>query len=133
MHELSIAGALVDIATRHAAGRQVTVVEVKVGHLRQVVPSALEFAFQLVAEGTPVEGARLELKEIAAAGRCRACQTETEMDGFPLACGRCGSLDVEVVRGEELLVDALELEEDSRDWAAVPDLSVELTTIGGRR
>ncbi len=133
MHELSIASSLVEIAARHAGGRRVAAVEVKVGHLRQVVPAALEFAFELVAEGTPVEGARLELEQVPARGRCRGCGAETVMDGFPLACGRCGGLDVEVVAGEELQVSALEVEEEeqvqSRDPAPVPDLV--LTTIGG--
>ncbi|MGI8522647.1 MAG: hydrogenase maturation nickel metallochaperone HypA [Nocardioides sp.] len=146
MHELSIADALVDIASRHAAGRRVTAVEVKVGHLRQVVPSALEFAFQLVAEGTVVEGAELKLEEVPAQGRCRDCGSESVMKGFPLACGQCQGLNMQVTAGEELLVDALELDEDkaedsafgpdlpgdARDSATEPDLP-ELTTIGGRR
>ncbi len=38
MHELSIAESVVAIACRHAAGRPVARVELKVGHLRQVVP-----------------------------------------------------------------------------------------------
>ena len=42
MHELSIAEALVAITARHAGDRRVHRVEVKVGHLRQVVPAALE-------------------------------------------------------------------------------------------
>jgi len=54
MHELAIAEAIVAIADRHARGRPVSRVEVAVGHLRQVVPSALEFAFGLVATGTAV-------------------------------------------------------------------------------
>jgi hydrogenase nickel incorporation protein HypA/HybF len=110
MHELSIAGAIVAIASRHAAGRRVTRVEVKVGHLRQVVPGSLAFAFELVAEGTELEGAELVLEEVPAAGRCRACGTEGLMTAFPLRCSACAGLDVEVIRGEELLVDSLELE-----------------------
>jgi len=133
MHELSIAEALVAIAARHAAGRRVTVVEVKVGHLRQVVPSALEFAFELVAEGSPVEGARLELKGIPAQGRCRDCSAESTMDGFPLVCGRCGSFDVEVIAGEELLVDALQLKDEEDDSGLRAESSGQLTTIGGGR
>ena len=31
---------------------------------------------------------------------------------MPLWCRKCGSSDVEVTQGEELLVDSLELEED---------------------
>jgi hydrogenase nickel incorporation protein HypA/HybF len=111
MHELSIADSIVRIACAHAAGRRVVKVELKVGHLRQVVPGSLAFAFELVAQGTAAEGAELELEEVPAAGRCRGCGAETELDGFPLACARCGGLDLELLRGEELLVDSLELEE----------------------
>ena len=115
MHELSIAESMVRIADRHAAGRPVTAVEVKVGHLRQVVPSALELAFELVAKGTAVEGAELRMDEVPAAGVCRTCGGKSRFDGFPLACGACGGLDVEVTQGEELLVEALEL--DEREFA----------------
>jgi hydrogenase nickel incorporation protein HypA/HybF len=111
MHELSIAEGVVEVAARHARGRRVALVELKVGHLRQVVPSALEFAFELVAQGTPVEGARLVVEHVPARVACRACSAEGEVGGFPLACPGCGGLDVDVVGGEELLVDSLELEE----------------------
>ena len=111
MHELSIADAILHIALDHAGEREIEAVEVKLGHLRQVVPDALAFAWTLVSEGTPAEGAELQMEIVPAAGTCRACGTETEFDGFPLACAACGSLDVELVRGEELLVDALMLKE----------------------
>jgi hydrogenase nickel incorporation protein HypA/HybF len=94
VHELSIADAVVDVAVRHAAGRRVLRVELRVGHLRQVVPSALTFAFELVAHGTPVEGAELVIVEVPAVGRCPACGVESELPGFPLACPACGRPDV---------------------------------------
>jgi hydrogenase nickel incorporation protein HypA/HybF len=121
MHELSIAEALVDIAVRHADGRRVTRVEVRVGHLRQVVAPALELAFELVARETPAEGAELVLEQVPAAGRCRACATESELDGLPLVCRACGGWDLQLLRGEELQVEALELEDDEQ-----------LVTTGGR-
>jgi hydrogenase nickel incorporation protein HypA/HybF len=106
MHELSIAQAILAIAERHAAGRRVTRVEVSIGHLRQVVPTALDFAFELLAPEV-----ELEMVEIPAAGRCRACGRESRLDGFPLVCRACGSGDVEVVAGEELRVESLDVEE----------------------
>ncbi len=112
MHELSIADAIVQIALRHADGRPVTAVEVSVGHLRQVVPSSLEFAFELLCSGTLLEGARLELHEITPRGRCRGCAAHTELHDFPLRCERCGGLDLELLSGEELRVEALEMEEE---------------------
>ena len=112
MHELSIAEAVVDVVTRNAAGRRVHAVDVKVGHLRQVVPDALEFAFELLVSGTPLEGAELRIEQVPAAGVCSTCGARSRFDSFPLACQICGSLDIELFAGEELIVDALELDED---------------------
>jgi hydrogenase nickel incorporation protein HypA/HybF len=86
LHELSIAESVVRIASHQADGRRVTKVHMKVGHLRQVVPSALAFGFELVAQGTPVEGAALEMEEVPAAGMCRECGAESQLRNFPLRC-----------------------------------------------
>ncbi len=112
MHELSIAGSVVQIASRHADGRRVTKVYLKVGHLRQVVPSALAFSFELVAQGTPVEGAELEMEEVPVTGKCRACGAESRLQSFPLQCAECGGYDLEILEGEELYVESLEMEEN---------------------
>jgi hydrogenase nickel incorporation protein HypA/HybF len=114
VHELSIAQAIVDVAVRHAGSSRVARVWVQVGHLRQVVPAALEFSFELCSHGTPVEGAALELEVIPVAVTCRRCAAASEPDGFPLTCAVCGGLDVEVVRGEELQVESLELEQEAQ-------------------
>jgi hydrogenase nickel incorporation protein HypA/HybF len=83
----------------------------RVGHLRQVVPSSLAFGFGLLAEGTPAEGAELEIVPVPVEGRCRACEKESPLSGFPLQCPGCGGFDLEILKGEELVVDSLELEE----------------------
>lgn len=111
MHELSIAQSVVDIACRHADGQRITKVQLKVGHLRQVVPSALTFSFGLVAEGTPVEGAELQLDLVPAVGRCRECSRETELHDFPFQCEHCGHIDLQIIAGDELVVESLEIEE----------------------
>ena len=123
MHELSIAQAVVRIAGEHAAGRRVSAVCVKVGHLRQVVPSALEFAFELLVDGTELEGAELQIESVPAAGVCRDCGAATRLPAFPVRCARCGAPNVEITEGEELLVDSLVLD-DPEDV---------LTTTGGAR
>jgi hydrogenase nickel incorporation protein HypA/HybF len=119
MHELSIAASIVEIAAAHARGRRVAGVYVKIGHLRQVVPSALAFSFQLVAEGTVVEGARLEIEHVAVEGRCRRCAAVSRPTSFPLLCGSCGATDLEILAGEELLVDSLDIEDKARDLEEV--------------
>ena len=113
MHELAIAQSMFEIAHRHADGRRVAKVQVRVGHLRQVVPSSLTFAFELVAQGTELEGAELDLEQVAAAGVCRDCGSTIPLPDFPLMCSACGGLDVDVTAGEELEVESLELEHES--------------------
>jgi hydrogenase nickel incorporation protein HypA/HybF len=110
MHELAIAQSMFEIAHRHAGGRRVAKVEVRVGHLRQVVPASLTFAFELIAQGTELEGAELDIEQVPAAGACRDCGATIPLPDFPLMCSACGGLDVDVTEGEELEVESLELE-----------------------
>jgi hydrogenase nickel incorporation protein HypA/HybF len=112
MHELSLADAVVAIARDHARGRRVSAVDVRIGRLRQIVPDALEFAFELVAAGTEVEGAEVRVEHVPVRVLCARCAAESEAPEFPLACAECRSIDVEVVAGDELLVESLELEEE---------------------
>lgn len=123
MHELSIAAAIVEIAEREARGRRVVAVEVQVGDLRQVVPEPLRFAFATLIGGTALDGARLRIQRVAAAGRCRRCGSEAEIESFPLLCAGCGSAEIDVVAGEELQVRALELEEEDMTGEAGADRS----------
>lgn len=112
MHELALAEAVVSIAEEHARGRRVVRVELEVGRLRQVVPDALGFSFELVARGTAVEGAELAICDVPVRVACRACGCEGEVDEFPFACASCGGVEVEVTDGEQFRVVALELEEE---------------------
>jgi hydrogenase nickel incorporation protein HypA/HybF len=109
MHELSLCRSIAEISLRHAGGRPVAVVRVKVGHLRQVVPATLESCFALVVSETELAGAVLEVLEVPAEVRCRDCGTVTVLDRFELRCGGCGGSDLDVLAGEEFFVESLEV------------------------
>lgn len=110
MHELSIGSAVVDTAVRHAEGRRVTAVWVRVGRLRQVVPEALSFYFGVISRGTLCEGARLEQSGVRAWLRCRACAREWEVEVPAFRCPACDGAAVDVLSGEELEVESIEVE-----------------------
>jgi hydrogenase nickel incorporation protein HypA/HybF len=112
MHELSIAAAIVAIADNQAAGRRVLAVDVRVGALRQVVPTALEFAFELTVQGSALEGAQLRIESVPAVGRCSDCGRTSELDRFPFACAQCGSVDLDLIGGEELLVESIDIDDE---------------------
>jgi hydrogenase nickel incorporation protein HypA/HybF len=111
MHELSIASAVVATAERHADGNRVTVVRVRIGRMRQVVPDSLRFSFDICARDTVCEGARLELDEVAVRLRCGACEQWWEPEIPAFRCPRCGSAGVTIEAGEELVVDEIDVEE----------------------
>ena len=110
MHELSVSAAVVDTAVRHAAGRRVTRVHLRIGALRQVVPGSLAFYFEICARDTVCEGAELQQELIAARLRC-ACGHEWELDAIDFRCSACGAADVTVVSGEEFLVESIDVEQ----------------------
>ena len=113
MHELSLSSAILDTAVKHADGRRVSVVNLTVGALRQVVPESLEFYFEIVARGTVCEGARLEQTLVAARARCGGCEREWELEPLLFRCPGCSEPAAEVLSGNELEVESIEVEEEA--------------------
>jgi hydrogenase nickel incorporation protein HypA/HybF len=127
VHELSLSSAIVNTALRHADGRRVKSVQLRIGALRQVVPDSLDFYFEIVARDTLCEGARLEHEHVAAMLRCPDCGGEWDPAPPPLAthgamgegipavptfrCPECQSAG-EVLRGGEFEVESIEVEQD---------------------
>ena len=109
MHELALCRAVVATVDRHAAGRPVVRVRLRVGRLRQVVPEALDLAWHASTTGTALAGAALEVETVPAEVRCADCAACTVLEWPVPVCGACGSHGVEVVAGEELLVTSIDL------------------------
>ena len=109
MHELAICEAIVHKAEAHAEGRAVLGVTVRIGHLRQVVPDALMFSWDLVTEFTHAQGATLHIESVPAIVRCNVCDRETTLSLPILSCGSCGSFDVALLSGEEFQMVSLDL------------------------
>ncbi|WNI18870.1 hydrogenase maturation nickel metallochaperone HypA [Actinacidiphila sp. ITFR-21] len=108
MHELSITQSIVDAVCERAAGRPVYAVQVRVGMLTAVVADSLRFCFDLVAEGTVAEGARLEIDRPPGAGHCRSCGGDVAPTDLVLLCP-CGSADVAVTSGQELQIISMKV------------------------
>jgi len=114
MHEFSIATSLLEIISQEACayqGARVKAVTLKIGTLSGVVPEALEFAFQVLSEGTIAEGARLVIERIALRIVCNACGTASMPADFFIICPHCGSGDVEIKEGRELDIESMEIED----------------------
>jgi hydrogenase nickel incorporation protein HypA/HybF len=117
MHELSIATRLVELATEavRSAGepRAIEAVHIRVGALSGVVTEALEFCWEVAAEGTACAGSRLEVEAVPARVHCPSCGADSTLESpHRFRCGRCGELTADVVAGRELDLVSLELSDD---------------------
>jgi hydrogenase nickel incorporation protein HypA/HybF len=108
MHELAVTQEIVEILRERAGKRKVRRVVIEIGKLSLILPDAVRFCFDLCAEGTPAEGAQLEILEPAGRARCRDCGGEVALEQ-PFGRCACGSTDLEWISGEELKVKEMEV------------------------
>jgi hydrogenase nickel incorporation protein HypA/HybF len=85
-------------------------VTLTIGGLTAIMPDALHFAWEALTPGTVVEGARLEIIEVPGRSRCGECQTESEHDQYDRICPKCGNFLCEVIAGNELRIDGVDVE-----------------------
>ena len=118
MHEYSVASELVTALLPKAEtieGRIIGVV-LKKGELRILSDQALANAFELLAEGTLLERARLIIEMVPVSVSCTSCGYEGAADRVSdeafhfavpvLSCPKCQS-EVDMKTGRELFVDRL--------------------------
>ena len=115
MHELSIAMSIVDAALDESQRRgvQVSAVHLRLGALSGVVKDALLFSYEVSCQDTPLQGTRLIIEDIPVVVFCSKCGQERILSSLQLfACPECGEPTMDVRRGKELEVFALEVEEE---------------------
>jgi hydrogenase nickel incorporation protein HypA/HybF len=136
VHELSIATAIVERAgelARVNGTDTVSAVTVRVGELAGVVPDALDFAFEVAREGTPLARAGLVVEPVPARAWCEPCSEEFAVGVPPFFwCPACDRPSTELRSGRELEITHIRL-------AGPPDRSGCTTAVracspqGGRR
>ncbi|MBS3736122.1 MAG: hydrogenase maturation nickel metallochaperone HypA [Candidatus Bipolaricaulota bacterium] len=127
MHEYSIARELIDTLTDQVDEDRLTrtkKIHLELGELRVISKEALSQAFKIVTEDTILNGAELEFEEASLVARCQECGFEGEVNydddlslhfSVPvLSCPDCGS-SVDIVRGNELSVKSLTVEDSDSD------------------
>jgi len=120
MHEYSVVTELVDALLPRLEGHEgeIAAVFLKKGSLRILSDRALVNAFEVVAHGTRLEGATLEIEEIPVRVACRSCTYEGPVEVYEdeslhfavpvLSCPKCQG-EVEIRAGRELMVDRVSI------------------------
>lgn len=113
MHEFSLVQSLLTIVqdkVKENRGGKVTKILVKVGTLSGAEPELLESAFQFLKDGTCAEEAILTVIKEKAQVKCRKCGTIYFPKDLDLTCPNCGNWGGEVLSGESIYLERLEME-----------------------
>ncbi len=120
MHEISIAGAIIDIAIdtakKHNA-RKVKELTLEIGELTSLNPDQLKFIFSIISKGTVLEGADFVIKIISPVIRCNKCEYQGPIEYFEkvhfllpmIKCPRCEETDIEILSGKECNVKNMKI------------------------
>lgn len=117
MHELSVCLSLLReverIAREHKAARVAKIV-VTVGPLSGVEPDLLQNAYPLAVAGTVAEDAELVIEVSEILVRCSQCGMDSAAKANRLLCGECGDYRTNLVSGNEMVLQTLELDDIDR-------------------
>lgn len=111
MHEMSIVehlfGVIKDIAEKEHL-TSIQRVEVEIGGMRQIVPDLFQFAFDAAKDRTIAAGAELGMTFVPIQATCNACGAVFEVQLHEYVCSSCGTGDVKVTAGKEILITSIE-------------------------
>jgi hydrogenase nickel incorporation protein HypA/HybF len=111
MHETAVVEGLMHILTAKALEHGITrivSVRLRIGRLRGLDVRQVRGCFEVFAEATAAEGARLEIEEVGIEARCRACGQAYAVPRFQFGCPACGSQEADVLKGRELEIESFD-------------------------
>jgi hydrogenase nickel incorporation protein HypA/HybF len=108
LHELAITQSIVDQVADATEGTRVTGVSLEIGRLSGVVADSVRFCFDLVTDGTALDGAILQIVDKPGKGHCLTCGRSFPLEDLIILCP-CGSADVRVVDGRQLLIKSVQV------------------------
>jgi hydrogenase nickel incorporation protein HypA/HybF len=108
VHEMAITQSVVHAVCERMGDARVRRVCLEIGTLSGVVADSVQFCFDLITEGTTLQGASLEIVQPSGKARCRDCGVEFALDDLLMLCA-CGSANRELLAGEELRIREVEV------------------------
>lgn len=120
MHEISIAGAIVDAVIDTAKkndAKKVDEVFLEIGELTALNTDQLKFIFETITKGTVAEDAKYNIEVIHPLIECKKCQYKGPIEYFEklhfflpaIKCPDCGETDVDIIAGRECCVRKIKI------------------------
>ncbi|MEW5768047.1 MAG: hydrogenase maturation nickel metallochaperone HypA [bacterium] len=116
MHELPITEGILATtleAAKQARASRITGINLALGVFSGYVSDSIQFYFDLISQGTPAEGAVLQIRRIPVTCSCSDCKQNFiwKEEILPTACPHCGGICFQATGGQEFYVESIEVEE----------------------
>ncbi|MBK9731584.1 MAG: hydrogenase maturation nickel metallochaperone HypA [Chitinophagaceae bacterium] len=114
MHELSIAYSILSIAENAAPGNDksvVSAINIQIGALSGIETEALAFAFSVIRDDTLLKDAELNIEIIPGEAICNECHTIFPFHEYGNCCPKCNSNVLQIIKGKELKVLSITVDE----------------------
>lgn len=112
MHELSISAALLEqvgaVMQRHRANG-VTKITLRLGPLSGIAPTLLQAAYVQTRVDTVFACTDLVIVEVPVRVFCHSCAAEGNVPLNRLLCPACGSANTQLLSGDEMLLETVDL------------------------
>lgn len=99
---------MIDAVIEQLGDARIASIHLAIGALAGVDVEALRFCFDVCAKDTSLAGAALAIRSVAARARCRSCGAEHAPRSLASPCA-CGSFDRELLAGDELRLEGVEV------------------------
>lgn len=112
MHEYAVTKSIIDIVLGEAKKVKVnSVKEIRlvIGDLSTVIDESVQLYFDILTEGTILEGTKLIFKRQKAIFKCKECECKYEKPKIGFDCPSCGNYGIPTGEGKEFFIESIEI------------------------
>ena len=113
IHEYSVTKGLVNIVLeegKRANAARITEIRLVIGDLSTIIDDSVQMYFDIIAEGTLAEGAKLVFKRVPSEFMCKNCGHVFVKPVKGFDCPNCGGVGTPTGKGKEFYVESIEVE-----------------------
>lgn len=112
MHEYPITIRIIEVAQQYADQNnadQIKQINLVVGDYSGYVSSSIELYFDIIAEGTKAEHAKLNIERVVPKLKCSNCNSLFERELYSFTCPQCGGEGGPTEIGKEFYIKSIEV------------------------
>jgi hydrogenase nickel incorporation protein HypA/HybF len=112
MHEMRVATEIIEFAQKEMLNRNLDSIKkigMKIGALSCINPDSLRFCFEAATQETALADVALTIEYVPVDGVCKSCGEDFRVDDYTFICPSCGSNDIDIARGDECVIEYLEV------------------------